>query len=226
MKRGMVMSKRDLQLYIQVFITVLFAVMILLQIVHLLLRKKINKKAATYNEEKLIDVFLETKRKYNLVDTLEFTAKGVPFYNMVEQKISMKKSQLFGQSDYIALLHETSHAIDFSRKKNDIMMRIKGASVLTSIGGYILGLVSLFYVSETIGLLFVSIAAIAGLVDIGVTMKMERDANNILLSDLLDRRYKLFVIVMEALQMVERILIFICLLILFLIVRAGFVGLR
>jgi len=220
------MTEHNFQFGLQIFIGVSVATVLVIRFLCFCLMKKIDGSEQTYTAFDLSTLYTQLQKKYNLRVSLHFGEEEVPQYNLIEREIKMVDKPIFYRSDYIILLHEVSHAIDFSRKKRNMMTILKLTSVFGAIGCYLLGLLSLFYVSDTIGLLFVSGAIIARLVEIGVTIKVERDANDILLSDFLDGKYKLFVKLIEMMQIVERTFILTWWVIGFFLVRANIDNLR
>jgi len=220
------MSKSNIQLCIQVLLGGFLSTVILLHIILFWLKRKIDNGTLTYNESDLIELHASIQREYNLNTTLIFIEHGVATYNLIEQAIRMVRKVEFFQSDYIIFLHEISHAIDFSRKKTNVMTTLKVVSVIGSLLCYVVAILGLFDIGVTYATILLCIAVCFGLLDIMLTARMERAANKILLDDFIDGRYKLFVRLTETLQTIERVFLFICLLLLFFFVRTNIDALR
>jgi hypothetical protein len=215
-----------IQRYVQTCIAVLLMMTVALHFGHSLLSKKINKRGKTYMKAELITTFSAIQKKYNIDATIAFKPKGVPAYDMLTSTITMPEKEMFFQTDYFTLLHEVAHAIDFQTGNNrNLVIKLKIMSVSGAMLCYIAALILLLTIqlpfSIHVATILCLIAICCGVSDVGLTLKIERAANNILIRELGCSNDKLYAKVAEASQIIERLLILICLAILFLVLRTN-----
>jgi len=211
------------QYYFEVFLIFLFFSIILTNIIYIILSRKIKKKGKIYSEAALIEIYSNLQHKYRLEVSLNFVKNSWSNYNMMNKIITIRKKKRYSEEDYIALLHEVAHAIDFTWYKGDTIIKLKGIGAIGAIGAYLLGLWSLSLLQLEIGLvigtIFLLIVMCCGMLDFLITLKIERDADAILIEDLLGESYKAIVKLAEVIQMLDRLFVFCFLVFLFFLLR-------
>jgi len=144
---------------------------------------------------------------------------------MLNKVITMRKKQTYSEEDYIMLLHESAHAIDFAWNKSEITINAKVLGTLGAIITYIfsIGSVSLLSLEmgKIFGFIFLLVFICCSLLDITMTWKIEYDADKILIEDLLDGRYKSVIKLAEVVQILNKVFIFCFFLFLFLLYQAN-----